>query len=234
MVYVEEACVEGCLSDTHSRSPAPERSSDLDRYSPDIHLQHERRDARTRAALRMPPSFRLLTAPCAALARRARRVESADLESIGPLLQAMRRCLLATKGEGVAAPQLGTLLRLFMMPASQPGDVYVVVNPTILRASRALTTDWEGCLSVPGYTGLVTRPRSVRVAYETLQGVRKEKHLTGFAARCFQHELDHLDGRLYTERVKKGSLVDVSDEETRQPVSVARQEGLAIVEVDMR
>ena len=187
-----------------------------------------------RAALRMPPSFRLLTAPCAALARRARRVESADLESIGPLLQAMRRCLLATKGEGVAAPQLGTLLRLFMMPASQPGDVYVVVNPTILRASRALTTDWEGCLSVPGYTGLVTRPRSVRVAYETLQGVRKEKHLTGFAARCFQHELDHLDGRLYTERVKKGSLVDVSDEETRQPVSVARQEGLAIVEVDMR
>lgn len=179
----------------------------------------------------MPPSFRLLTAPCSALSRRAHRVELADLENIGPLLQAMRRCLLATKGEGVAAPQLGASLRLFMMPAGKPGDVHVVVNPAILRASRALATDWEGCLSVPGYTGLVARPRSVHVAYETLQGVRREKHLTGFTARCFQHELDHLDGRLYSERVNKGSLVEV---ETRKSVSVACQEGLAIVEVVRR
>lgn len=200
--------------------------------SPELAVESVR--ARRANDHRMPPSFRLLTAPCAALARRARRVEPADLEDIGPLLQAMRKCLLATKGEGVAAPQLGTPLRLFMMPASKPGDVHVVVNPAILRASRALATDWEGCLSVPGYTGLVMRPRSVRVAYETLQGVRKEKDLTGFAARCFQHELDHLDGRLYTERVKKGQLVDVSDEETRRPVSVARQEGLAVVEMGTR
>ena len=174
----------------------------------------------------MPQSLRLLTAPCAALARRARRVEPADLENIGPLLQAMRRCLLATKGEGVSAPQLGTPLRLFMMPASKPGDVHVVVNPAILRASRALATDWESCLSVPEYEGEVTRPRSVHVAYETLQGVRKEKHLTGFAARCFQHELDHLDGRLFSERVEKGSLTSARDGST---VSAARQEALVLV-----
>ena len=181
----------------------------------------------SRARRRMPQSFRLLTAPCAALARRARRVEPADLENIGPLLQAMRRCLLATKGEGVSAPQLGTPLRLFMMPASKPGDVHVVVNPAILRASRALAADWESCLSVPLYKGLVTRPRSVHVAYETLQGMRKEKHLTGFTARCFQHELDHLDGRLFTERVKKGSLISARDGST---VSAARQEALVLVE----
>ena len=185
------------------------------------------RGARSSRARRcMPQSFRLLTAPCAALARRARRVEPADLENIGPLLQAMRRCLLATKGEGVSAPQLGTPLRLFMMPASKPGDVHVVVNPAILRASRALAADWESCLSVPLYKGLVTRPRSVHVAYETLQGMRKEKHLTGFTARCFQHELDHLDGRLFTERVKKGSLISARDGST---VSAARQEALVLV-----
>ena len=185
------------------------------------------RGARSSRAQRcMPQSFRLLTAPCAALARRARRVEPADLENIGPLLQAMRRCLLATKGEGVSAPQLGTPLRLFMMPASKPGDVHVVVNPAILRASRALAADWESCLSVPLYKGLVTRPRSVHVAYETLQGMRKEKHLTGFTARCFQHELDHLDGRLFTERVKKGSLISARDGST---VSAARQEALVLV-----
>ena len=151
---------------------------------------------------------RLLTAPrdLASLSRRARRVEPDDIDGIGPLLQEMRKCLLATRGEGVAAPQLGESLRLFMMPARRQDGVYVVVNPTILQSSRAVTTDWEGCLSVPGYAGLVARPRSISVAYETLQGVRKEKHLTGFTARCFQHELDHLDGLLYTRRVKGGSL----------------------------
>ena len=78
-----------------------------------------------------------------------------------------------------------------------------------------------------GHTkGLVTRPRSVHVAYETLQGMRKEKHLTGFTARCFQHELDHLDGRLFTERVKKGSLISARDGST---VSAARQEALVLV-----
>ena len=154
--------------------------------------------------------FRLLTAPhdLASLSRRARRVVPADLGSLGPLLLEMRKCLLATKGEGVAAPQLGEPLRLFMIPArkSKPGDVHVVVNPAILRASAATTTDWEGCLSVPGYQGLVSRPRSVHVAYENLKGDRRERHLTGFMARCFQHELDHLEGKLYTQRVHRGSL----------------------------
>ena len=211
-------------------SPQPHQDSacaDHRRCAPGAAACVVLRGARSSRARRcMPQSFRLLTAPCAALARRARRVEPADLENISPLLQAMRRCLLATKGEGVSAPQLGTPLRLFMMPASKPGDVHVVVNPAILRASRALAADWESCLSVPLYKGLVTRPRSVHVAYETLQGMRKEKHLTGFTARCFQHELDHLDGRLFTERVNKGSLISARDGST---VSAARQEALVLV-----
>ena len=176
-----------------------------------------------------PPSFRLLTAPCSALSRRAQRVEPADLENIGPLLKAMRRYLMATKGQGVSAPQLGISLRLFMVSASKSGDVQVVVNPAILKASRALATEKEGCLSVPGYTGLVSRPKSVHVAYQTLQGARRKKHLKGDAARCFQHELDHLDGRLYTQRVQKGSLVEI---ETGQPISIARQEELTVVELE--
>eukprot|EP00320_Phaeocystis_rex_P014797 CAMPEP_0119057322 /NCGR_PEP_ID=MMETSP1178-20130426/1802_1 /TAXON_ID=33656 /ORGANISM="unid sp, Strain CCMP2000" /LENGTH=179 /DNA_ID=CAMNT_0007038139 /DNA_START=1 /DNA_END=540 /DNA_ORIENTATION=- len=171
----------------------------------------------------MPSPFRLLTAPCAALSRRARRVEPADLESISPLLQEMRHCLFASKGEGVAAPQLGVPLRLFMMRAGKSGKLLVVVNPAILQVSRTLATGWEACLSVPGYAGRVARPRTVHVAYETLQGARREERLTGFPARCFQHELDHLEGCLFTQRVKKGALVDTN---MRQRVSAARQQGL--------
>ena len=155
---------------------------------------------------------RLLTVAqdASALARRSRRVEPSDLDQLKPLLHEMRRCLVATEGQGVAAPQFGEHLRLFMLRGPSDGAFHVVVNPRILRSSRSYTKGWEACLSVPGYAGLVPRPRSVHVAFETLHGEQRELPITGRLARAFQHELDHLNGVLYSERLRPGqSLLEM-------------------------
>lgn len=153
---------------------------------------------------------RLLTVArdATALARRSRAVVPSDLDQLKPLLHEMRRCLVATGGQGVAAPQFGEHLRLFMLRG--PSDFHVLVNPRVLRASRSWTKGWEACLSVPGYAGLVPRPRSVHVAFETLHGEEREQSITGRLARAFQHELDHLNGVLYSERLRPGqSLLEM-------------------------
>ena len=127
------------------------------------------------------------------------------------LLEQMTRTLADTAGQGLAAPQLGHAIRLFMVSARKPGGgPIVVLNPRVKRASRAREWDWEACLSVPGYGALVSRPRMVDVEYETLRGAIVSKVLSGDSARVFQHELDHLDGILYTERADMRSFIHES------------------------
>jgi peptide deformylase len=116
---------------------------------------------------------------------------------------------LAANGVGIAAPQVGSSLRLFIV-ASRPSPRYpsapimeptAMINPQILDRSGELVSGWEGCLSVPGRRGLVLRDREIEVEYFTKQGDRVKQILTEFVARIFQHELDHLDGILFPDRV---------------------------------
>jgi peptide deformylase len=86
----------------------------------------------------------------------------------------------------------------------------VVLNPRVLRTSRAYGVDWEACLSVPGHGALVERPQSVEVAFDTLSGTTVECVLRGDRARAFQHECDHLDGVLYTSRMFVSSYAPLS------------------------
>lgn len=102
-------------------------------------------------------------------------------------------------GAGLAAPQCGFPYRIFVMAGG-----LVCVNPAILEASEETVRDREGCLSFPGFTLPIARPKTVRVEYYTVAGERKEEVFTGATARVFQHELDHLNGKLFTSLV--GSL----------------------------
>ena len=130
-----------------------------------------------------------------------------------PQLDALIVDLIATadaaNGVGIAAPQVAATVRLFIV-ASRPSPRYpqaptmeptAMINPQIIDRSGDLVAGWEGCLSVPGTRGLVMRDRAIEVRYLTRHGELVQQELTDFIARIFQHELDHLDGILFPDRV---------------------------------
>lgn len=113
-------------------------------------------------------------------------------------------------GMGIAAPQVDVDKRLFII-CSRPNSRYpnaptmkptVVINPEIIRTSVEIEKDWEGCLSVPGIRGLVPRHQTLSVRYLTRHGEIVQTEYSGFVARIFQHELDHLDGIVFLDRVR--------------------------------
>ena len=112
-------------------------------------------------------------------------------------------------GVGIAAPQVSQSFRLFIV-ASRPTIRYpqapkmpstAMINPTIISYSNEIVKDWEGCLSIPGLRGLVPRDRAIEVEYTTITGDRVSQIFTDFIARIFQHELDHLDGIVFLDRL---------------------------------
>lgn len=113
----------------------------------------------------------------------------------------MRRVLFEERGVGLAAPQVGLRRRLMLVcPSGSPGDEFVVLNPEILEREGD-DTDEEGCLSFPGIYGQVPRATSIRVRYQDLDLRPREMQLDDWVARIFQHELDHLDGVVFIDRM---------------------------------
>ena len=117
-------------------------------------------------------------------------------------------------GVGLAAPQVGILKQIFVVDIGD-GKQYVAINPEITVVGEEVQTGEEGCLSVPGKEGVVTRPMHIKV--KALDQNMKEYTLdaSGFLARAFSHENDHLQGILYTEKVE-GELEDVVYEELEE------------------
>lgn len=115
------------------------------------------------------------------------------------LLDDMADTLADANGVGLAAPQVGVLRRAVIVDDVE-GDKGIIelLNPEILR-TEGEQTDTEGCLSVPGEYGIVTRPQKVTVRAQTRHGKWFELETEGLLARAVCHELDHLDGHLYTE-----------------------------------
>jgi peptide deformylase len=136
----------------------------------------------------------------------SRPVDVADPDALA-LCEALARemCFVMWKEDGVAiaAPQAGVLASMVVINETPrvPFSPAVLLNPEILEASAETEIDVEGCLSLPGYKGLVPRSRVVRVAYHDLNGERREIEAEGYAARVLQHEIDHLNGALYIDRV---------------------------------
>ena len=105
-------------------------------------------------------------------------------------------------GAGLAAPQVGILRRACVVMDDETEEYIELINPSIVAQSGEQTGP-EGCLSVPGKWGLVTRPNYVRVRAQDRDGHWFEVEGEGLTARCFCHELEHLDGHLYTEHIER-------------------------------
>ena len=121
-------------------------------------------------------------------------------EKLSQLLDDMKDTVRKEEGAGLAAPQVGVLRRAVVVDVSE--GFYELINPVIVE-SKGEQTGWEGCLSVRGKRGVVTRPMIVKVEYSDRKGKRKKLVARGFFARAVCHELDHLDGVLYTDLAER-------------------------------
>lgn len=131
-------------------------------------------------------------------------VESFDAD-LRTLVADMVETVHDAPGVGLAAPQVGIELRVAVVDVSvgeDPEALHVLVNPRILESSEATETDTEGCLSIPGISEKVVRPASVRVAAHDVEGREFELEARGFEARAIFHEIDHLDGILFVDRLR--------------------------------
>ncbi len=128
---------------------------------------------------------------------------------VSALAADMLETMYAAPGRGLAAPQVGALLRLFVMDCTWKEGIYaprVVINPELLWTSAETAIGPEGCLSLPGITSQVSRPTSVRMRWLDLNAAICEEIFTGFAAICAQHELDHLNGVLTLDHLDPAAL----------------------------
>jgi len=126
------------------------------------------------------------------------------------IIQALQDTLATTQGVGIAAPQISVSKRIIII-ASRPTPRYpsaplmeptVMINPAFQKLSDIREKDWEGCLSVPGIRALVPRYTEILISYVNQQNTLVEARLDGFVARVFQHEFDHLEGKVYLDRVE--------------------------------
>ncbi len=146
----------------------------------------------------------ILTRGDPALEKKCRPVVKFD-RRLHTLIDDMRETLLTANGVGLAAPQVGILRRVaVVMDVMDEGSEHILelVNPEII-AREGEQTDFEGCLSVPGQYGLVTRPNVVTVRAQDRDGNWFEATGEEIVARCLCHELEHLDGHLFVEHVDK-------------------------------
>ena len=150
-----------------------------------------------------PELLTILIAPHAALKAKARPVRGGDGEAVRALVPRLYASMYRAPGIGLAVPQVGIGLRVAVVdlqPDNAPAPV-TLINPEIVAASEELATREEGCLSLPGQYADVTRPAWVRIRFQDETGARREIEADGLLSACLQHEIDHLDGVLFVDRL---------------------------------
>ena len=144
------------------------------------------------------------------LLARARDVQDVRAPAVAALLTDMRDTMRALNGAGLAAPQIGVGLRIVIFglehnpryPDAEAVPYTELANPVLTPLSDEVEEGWEGCLSVPGFRGVVPRHRRIRYRGVDPSGTLVERDVEGFHARVVQHECDHLDGILYPMRIR--------------------------------
>ncbi len=169
----------------------------------------------------MPKTLKITELGDPILRRKAKVVSNAKLRSktFQSLIDNMVRTCDVKDGVGIAAPQVSHGDQMFIL-WSRSGKRYknvpklgpiAIINPKILSRSKKIIKDWEGCLSIPGIRGLVPRPDRVDVSFTTREGERIKAKVTGFVARIFQHEYDHLNGIVFLDRTDPRDLLTESE-----------------------
>jgi len=153
------------------------------------------------------------------------RSKSRNVQGVTPKLASLAQRMLETmrvaNGVGLAAPQVGVLQRFFVVELPEdeennlPAETYILFNPEIVKG-RGEQIGTEGCLSIPGYIGEVARQEQITVKGLDERGRPVRFKAKGYLARVFQHEIDHLDGVLFTDRL--------TDPDTFRPVEVGQEE----------
>ena len=133
------------------------------------------------------------------LAKVGKPVEKFD-EELAALCEDMYETMYDAEGVGLAAPQIGLNLRLFVMDCD--GIKLIAANPEIIQTEGEQSSH-EGCLSVGKVPAVVTRPMKAKLRAQDVKGEWFEREAEGYAARCFMHETDHCDGKLFIDRLPK-------------------------------
>ena len=142
------------------------------------------------------------------LTKKCRAVEKFD-DRLAQMIDDMFETLYDSNGVGLAAPQVGILRRITVIDTGD-GERYELVNPEII-STEGEQTGTEGCLSYPGKFGIVTRPNKVKVKAQDRHGEWHEYEGEELLARAFCHEIDHLDGHMFMEKVKE--WIETEDED---------------------
>ena len=161
--------------------------------------------------------------PAEVLAQSARRVGRKDLPHVRQLIEEMTEAMLAGGGVGLAANQVGELVRVILVRDLDEDAVHYYLNPTIVEG-RGDEMGEEGCLSFPGLAGLIPRYEAVTVKFQDLELNTYRLELEGLAARILQHEIDHLNGITIRDRstVELYRREEEADEAERTPASRRR------------
>ncbi len=140
------------------------------------------------------------------------------------LVQDMYDTMKSEGGLGIAAPQIDVSLKVALIELPENNSRYgdhsgtplmIIINPVITILDEAQQGFWEGCLSVPGLRGYVERPRKVQIDFVNLEGEKKQIIAEDFLATVFQHELDHLFGKLYIDRITDTTKISYNEEFTQ-------------------
>src|SRR5689334_25242374 len=143
------------------------------------------------------------------LREKSKPVEATATAELRSLVADMKETMAAKNGAGLAAPQIGVSQRVVIFgveanpryPDAEPVPFTVLVNPKLVMLTREVEEDWEGCLSVPGMRGVVPRYTKLRYTGFDENGEPIDRVAEGFHARVVQHEVDHLNGILYPQRM---------------------------------
>lgn len=177
---------------------------------------------------------KIVTAPNAVLSQKAKPVKKVTIE-IQKIIQDMIICLNEATdpiGVGLAAPQIGLSLQIFIAKPTLKSKIGVFINPRIIKNKKTIKEEaklktknnrplkLEGCLSIPNIWGEVKRNSSIRISYLDENGNKKTKTFTGFMATIIQHEIDHLQGVLFSKKVieQKNTLFKSTKDEKGQDV----------------
>ena len=157
------------------------------------------------------------------LRKKAKKVEKLSKDH-QKLIDDMVVTMHAANGVGLAAPQVGISERIAVVEMEKDenipgsGETYILINPEISKASEETDDHAEGCLSIPGWQGEVTRPLRVTVKAMDRKGNRIKFDVEGHVARAIQHEIDHLDGVLYVDKlVAPDRIWRIQDDENAEP-----------------